>query len=405
MDLNKTVVVKKFGGTSVGSVERIQHVAALIAREHAAGKLPLVVASAMSGETNRLVALGNELDSSYRGPAYDMLVASGEQISIALIVIALGKLGIPAKPLLAYQLGIETDSVYSKARIKNIQTRELEQLLAQNIVPVIAGFQGIDEERNITTLGRGGSDTSAVAVAAALKLPACEIYTDVPAVFSADPRLVPKAREISKLSFEEMMEMASLGSKVLHVRSVEIGAKHNVRIHVRHTFQEREGTWIVPEGEIMENPVVSAVTHDAATVVFKLQPIPAETTFMAKLFSALSEKGVSIDIISQSELEHGHRLAFSVTAEDEPLTRKVLTEYLPKDVKVQSLDQVAKISTVGVGMRNHPGVAARFFSVLAAQNIAVHLVTTSEIKISAIINRNHLEAAAKALHSEFGLDV
>jgi aspartate kinase len=405
VDLNKTVVVKKFGGTSVGSVERIQHVAALIAREHAAGKLPLVVASAMSGETNRLVALGNELDSSYRGPAYDMLVASGEQISIALIVIALGKLGIPAKPLLAYQLGIETDSVYSKARIKNIQTRELEQLLAQNIVPVIAGFQGIDEERNITTLGRGGSDTSAVAVAAALKLPACEIYTDVPAVFSADPRLVPKAREISKLSFEEMMEMASLGSKVLHVRSVEIGAKHNVRIHVRHTFQEREGTWIVPEGEIMENPVVSAVTHDAATVVFKLQPIPAETTFMAKLFSALSEKGVSIDIISQSELEHGHRLAFSVTAEDEPLTRKVLTEYLPKDVKVQSLDQVAKISTVGVGMRNHPGVAARFFSVLAAQNIAVHLVTTSEIKISAIINRNHLEAAAKALHSEFGLDV
>jgi aspartate kinase len=270
--LREKAIVKKFGGTSVGSIERIEHVAQLIARERARGKLPLVVASAMSGETNRLVSLGNQIDSSYRGPAYDMLVASGEQVAIALVVIALGKLGVPAKPLLAYQLGIETDNVYSKARILNIRTAELENLLAQGIVPVIAGFQGVDEDHNITTLGRGGSDTTAVAVAAALKLNACEIYTDVPAVFTADPRLVPKAREISHLSFEEMMEMASLGSKVLHVRSVEIGAKHGVRIHVRHTFQEREGTWIVPEGEVMENPVVSAITHDSATTVFKLMP-------------------------------------------------------------------------------------------------------------------------------------
>lgn len=404
MDLSSRAIVKKFGGTSVGSIERIEHVAALIKREREKGKLPLVVASAMAGETNRLVGLGNQIDPLYRGPAYDMLVASGEQVAIALVVIALGKLGVPAKPLLAYQLGIETDNVYSKARIKNIDTRELEQLLRSNIVPVIAGFQGVDEDRNITTLGRGGSDTTAVAVAAALKLEACEIYTDVPAVFTADPRLVPKAREIGKLSFEEMMEMASLGSKVLHVRSVEIGAKHNVRIHVRHTFQEREGTWIVPEGEIMENPVVSAVTHDAATVVFKLQPIPAKTDFMAQLFSALSEKGVSVDIISQSESAAGFRLAFSVTAEDEPLTKTVLNGVLAKDVKLEVLDQVAKISTVGVGMRNHPGVAARFFSVLAKQNIDVHLVTTSEIKISAIVDRQHLDAAARALHTEFSLD-
>jgi aspartate kinase len=388
----------------VGSIERIEHVASLIKREREKGKLPLVVASAMAGETNRLVGLGNQIDPLYRGPAYDMLVASGEQVAISLVVIALGKLGVPAKPLLAYQLGIETDNVYSKARIKNIVTDELEQLLRDNVVPVIAGFQGVDEDRNITTLGRGGSDTTAVAVAAALKLDACEIYTDVPAVFTADPRLVPKAREIGKLSFEEMMEMASLGSKVLHVRSVEIGAKHNVRIHVRHTFQEREGTWIVPEGEIMENPVVSAVTHDAATTVFKLQPIPSKTDFMAQLFSALSEKGVSVDIISQSESAAGFRLAFSVTAEDEPLARSVLKDVLPKEVKLEVLDQVAKISTVGVGMRNHPGVAARFFSVLAKNNINVHLVTTSEIKISAIIDRPHLDAAARALHSEFSLD-
>lgn len=398
------MIVKKFGGTSVGSIERIEHVAGLVARERASGRLPLVVASAMAGETNRLVALGNQIDSSYRGSAYDMLVASGEQVSIALLTIALEKLGVPAKPLLAYQLGIETDSVYSKARIKNIDTRMLEGLLARGVVPVIAGFQGVDEDRNITTLGRGGSDTSAVAVAAALKLDACEIYTDVPAVFTADPRLVPKAREISRLSFEEMMEMASLGSKVLHVRSVEIGAKHGVRIHVRHTFQEREGTWIVPEGEIMENPVVSAVTHDAATVVFKLQPIPAETSFMAELFSRLAERGVSIDIISQSQLERGFRLAFSVTAEDEPLARKVLGEFLPSSVSVETLDNVAKISTVGVGMRNHPGVAARFFSILARQGVAIHLVTTSEIKISAIVDRANLEKAAQALHTEFALD-
>ena len=405
MSVTERALVKKFGGTSVGSIERIEHVARLIARERERGRWPVVVASAMSGETNRLVALGNQLDADYRGPAYDMLVASGEQVAIALIVIALHKLGVPAKPLLAYQLGIETDSVYSKARILNIRTQELSELLQKGIVPVIAGFQGVDEERNITTLGRGGSDTTAVAVAAALGLPACEIYTDVPAVFSADPRLVPRAREIGKLSFEEMMEMASLGSKVLHVRSVEIGAKHNVRIHVRHTFQEREGTWIVPEGEIVENPVVSAVTHDSATVVFKLQPIPSETMFIAKLFTHLAQKGVSVDIISQSQLEQGYRLAFSVSSEDEPHVRSVLRDFLPAEIKVEALNDVAKISTVGVGMRNHPGVAARFFQVLASAGIQVQLVTTSEIKISAIIARDRLQDAAVALHTEFKLDV
>lgn len=401
---SSNVIVKKFGGTSVGSIERIQHVANLIARERAKGITPVVVSSAMSGETNRLVALGNEVDSTYRGPAYDMLVASGEQVAISLLTIALNKAGVPAKPMLAYQLGIRTDAVASKARIKHILTDELRHLIAAGVTPVIAGFQGVDDDFNITTLGRGGSDTSAVAVAAALGLNACEIYTDVPAVFTADPRLVPRAREIAKLSFEEMMEMASLGSKVLHVRSVEIGAKHGVRIHVRHTFQEREGTWIVPEGEIMENPVVSAVTHDAATVIFKLQPIPAQTKFLAELFTTLSTKGVSVDIISQSELPDGDRLAFSTTAEDEPLTRSVLAECLPGQVKMVALSDVAKVSIVGVGMRNHPGVAARFFSTLARQDVRVHLVTTSEIKISAIVDRARLDSAARALHTEFGLD-
>jgi aspartate kinase len=398
------LIVKKFGGTSVGSIERIRGVADLIHRARASGQTPIIVSSAMSGETNRLVALGNELDPTYRGPAYDMLVASGEQVAISLLTIALARLGVPAKPLLAYQLGIQTDAVSSKARIKHILTDELRRLIAAGITPIIAGFQGVDDDLNITTLGRGGSDTSAVAVAAALGLDACEIFTDVPAVFTADPRLVPRAREIARLSFEEMMEMASLGSKVLHVRSVEIAAKHGVRIHVRHTFQDREGTWIVPEEEILEHPVVSGVTHDAATFVFRLHPIPTETKFLANLFTELSTRGVSVDVISQSELPDGNRLAFSTTAEDEPLARAVLAEFLPGGVRTEALAEVAKVSIVGVGMRNHPGVAARFFSRLAADDVRVHLVTTSEIKITAIVDRSKLEVAARGLHAEFGLD-
>ena len=287
------IVVKKFGGTSVGSIERIEAVAERVIRDLNKGEKPVVVASAMSGETNRLVALANQIDSNYRGPAYDMLVASGEQVSIALLAISFEKRGYKAKPLLAYQLGIETDKLYSKARILNIKTEALHRWVDEGIIPIIAGFQGVDEEMNITTLGRGGSDTTAVAIAAALNSSSCEIYTDVPAVFTADPRLVPKAKEIAALSFEEMMEMASLGSKVLHIRSVELGAKHNVKIHLRTTFAEREGTWIVSEQNLaeyqkgkekMENPLVAGVTHDASTVVIKLNPIPSDTSFLANLF-------------------------------------------------------------------------------------------------------------------------
>lgn len=406
------IVVKKFGGTSVGSIERIEAVAARVIRDFEQGQWPVLVASAMSGETNRLVALGNQIDPNYRGAAYDMLVASGEQVSIALLAIAIEKRGYKAKPLLAYQLGIETDNLYSKARILNIRAEVLTKLLEQKIIPIIAGFQGVDEDMNITTLGRGGSDTTAVAVAAALKSNECEIYTDVPAVFTADPRLVKKAKEIPALSFEEMMEMASLGSKVLHIRSVELGAKHNVKIHLRSAFEEREGTWIVPEGELtMENPMVSSVTHDSATVVIKLNPVPAGTDFLADLFNRLAKKGVSIDIITQSMSDAAgtpaQRLAFSVTQEDLPLTNQVLAEVLDKStLKTEKtiMEKMAKISVVGVGMRNHPGVAAKFFEVLAKAGVPVHLVTTSEIKISAVIDQPHLEKAAASLHTAFDLD-
>ena len=398
-------MVKKFGGTSVGSVERIEALADRLQRERDRGQKPVVVVSAMSGETNRLVGLGDAIDASYRGPAYDMLVASGEQVSVALLTIALNKRGIQAEPLLAHQLGILTDSIHAKARIQNINTNPLRQLAEQGAVPVVAGFQGVNQSGQITTLGRGGSDTSALALAAALGLPSCEIFTDVPSVFTADPRLVPRAREIARLSFEEMMEMASLGSKVLHVRSVEIGAKHGVRIHLRSSFSEREGTWIVPEGEIVENPVVSAVTHDPSTIVLQISPVPPKTEFLAELFARLSEQGVVVDIITQSQSTLGQRLAFSVTSEDLPQTRKVLQDFAAlRESRIKVIEDKAKISVVGVGMRTHPGVAARFFKVLADSDIDVHLVTTSEIKISAVIDRTRLQEAAVSLHREFDLD-
>jgi aspartate kinase len=404
MKSQTSISVKKFGGTSVGTVERIQNLAARIKRELKPGVAPVLVVSAMAGETNRLVALSRQIDPNYTGAAYDMLLASGEQVSVALLSMALIKLGLKAKPYLAHQLGIITDSMYSKARIQKINTDVILKDVADGVIPVVAGFQGVDEFGEITTLGRGGSDTTAVALAAAIGAGECEIYTDVPAVYTADPRLVPEAREIPKLSFEEMIEMASLGSKVLHVRSVEIGAKYNVRIHLRSTFEEREGTWVVPEGEIMENPLVTGLTHEATTSVLKLFPLPPGTKSLSQLFEALAQRGVVVDIITQSDGEQGQRLAFSVPKDDAVHSVEVVKKVFPELKNIEVMDGVSKVSIVGVGMRNHPGVAATFFSTLAKANIAVHLVTTSEIKVSAIIESRHLEQAAKALHAAFELD-
>lgn len=418
------LLVKKYGGTSVGSIERIEALADRLVRETQNGPPPIIVVSAMSGETNRLIALAEKIDPDYRGPAYDMLIASGEQVAISLLSIALKKRNINAQPMLGHQVGIRTDSTFAKARIQTIDVEPLMKLIANGIVPVVAGFQGVDADDNITTLGRGGSDTTAVALAAALKAHLkpqggdcdCEIFTDVPAVFTADPRLVAKARELKTISSEEMMEMAALGSKVLHIRCVEIGAKHDVKIHLRSTFEERTGTWIIPgateQGSQsmphmqlnIEEPVVSAVTHDANTAVFTLFPVPAGPQFLASLFQNLAAKGVVVDIITSSETVDGTRLSFSVTKEDIPLSKQVLKTALTADIKTELTEGRAKISVVGVGMRNHPGVAARFFSVLAAQNVSVQLVTTSEIKISAVIDGADLERAAKALHTEFELD-
>ena len=398
------ITVKKFGGTSVGSIERIERIADRLVNSYKRGERFVVVASAMSGETNRLVQLAHDISPTARGgEAYDLLLASGEQVSISLLSLALKKRNVPATPLLAFQLGIKTDSIYSKARIQNIKTDRLNRLLDQGTIPVVAGFQGVDEKDRITTLGRGGSDTTAVALAASLKAKVCEIFTDVEGVYSADPRVEPRASKIKTLNYEEMMEMAALGSKVLHFRCVEIGAKYNVPIHVRSTFVLDEGTWIINSEETMEAPVVSAITHDPKVTVLAIEPVPEGVGFLSELFAKLSEKEILVDIISQMKGEKGQRVAFSLADEDLQSGEKLLKSMLSPDSEVTIINHAAKVSIVGVGMKTHSGVAARFFKALKESDISVNLVTTSDIKISAVIDRDKVNAAVKALHSEFDL--
>jgi len=400
------VVVKKFGGTSLGSLERIEHVAQRVMDDiKKKAEKPIVVASAMSGETNRLIEMAHQISPSDRSRSYDMLLASGEQVSISLLSMALEKRGIAARPVLAFQMGLQTNTLHSKASITSIDNSFIQDLLGQGVVPVVAGFQGLSMQGDVTTLGRGGSDTSAVAIAAALKLNHCEIYTDVNGIYTADPRLIPNARKLGEVSFPEMMEMATLGSKVLHSRSVELGAKYGVSIHLRSTFQSEEGTWVRPEGEKMEKPVVTALTHDSNTCIVKMHPIPEEPDFLAQLFRKISEQGIIVDIITQNKNETGTHLAFSINTEDLTKTRSVLGSALPSSCQLQILENMAKVSVVGVGMQNQHGVAARFFSSIAGEDIPIHLVTTSDIKISLVIDNQNLEKAAQRVHDEFRLEV
>ena len=395
--------IKKFGGSSVGSIEKIERVAGRIARDRARGQTPVVVVSAMSGETNRLIRLAQQIAPFHKGPAYDMLLASGEQVSVALLALALEKQNLKAVPLLAHQVGIKTDALFSRARIQEIDTAQINQYLKRDCIPLVAGFQGVTGGNTITTLGRGGSDTTAVALAVAFKQPDCEIFTDVPKVYTADPRLIERVRPLAKLSFEEMMEMSSLGSRVLHCRAVEIAAKYKVRIHVRSTYEETEGTWIVPKEEFMEKPLVSALTHQTDTVIIKMHPIPGGTGFITKLFDTLARQNISVDIISQSYNKEGQRLAFSIQAQDLEETKNLVCKMTdPKTVSI--IKDLAKLSIVGVGMANHPGVAARFFKALNRVGMDIHLITTSEIKISVIIDREHLSTTAQAVHEEFNLE-
>jgi aspartate kinase len=428
-------LIQKFGGTSVGTIERIQHVARWALDSQARGHRVVVVVSAMSGETNRLVDLANRINPIPYSREYDMLIASGEQISVGLVTLAINteaerrgllkKGGHRARPLLGHQLGIKTDSVFSKARIHAIDTRLLRDELSRDVIPVIAGFQGVDPENNITTLGRGGSDTSAVAIAAALIQAGerdvdCEIYTDVDGVYTTDPRLCAQARKISRISYEEMMELASLGAKVLQIRSVEIAAKYRVPLHVRSSFDPVEGTRVVAQDRLgeavapggahhMEQVVVAGVAADAAQVKLTLQNLPDAAGAAAFVFGALSNAAVVVDIIVQDVPTPGKlTVSFTVGKADHLKARQVLdslrtagTQFA--EMRIVETPDLAKVSIVGVGMQHHPGVASRMFMLLAEAGISIQLITTSEIKVSCLIAGSEMKRAVECLHQGFEL--
>lgn len=402
----------KFGGTSVGSLERIRNVAKII-REASREAQPVVVVSAMAGETNRLVKLAHDLSSAPDAAAFDMLLASGEQVSCALVAMALNDIGLSARPMLAHQVGIETDALFNQARIQNVRTEPIIGLLNEKQIPVIAGFQGIDQESGqITTLGRGGSDTSAVAIAAALKSVRCDIYTDVDGVYTADPRVVSDARRITRLSYEEMMELASLGAKVLHMRCVELAAKYSVPLRVLSSFfPEKGGT------ELMNHPfenaksnfahanfesaVVSAITVDSAEALLDVRVPESIAQFPARFFRPLADQGINVDVIVKSPTQNDGScsISFTVPRLDGDKAAKILS---PFKVSVAQTN-VVKISIVGIGMRTHSGVAAKMFETLEAMNIPILLVTTSEIKVSVLIQEDKKDDATRGLHKAFSL--
>jgi len=401
------LIVQKYGGTSVGDVERISGVALRVQRYLSAGHQVVVVVSAMSGETNRLVELGREVS----GPVsvrreMDVLTASGEQVTIALLSMALGKLGVTAKSMLGDQVAIITDSSFGKARIEKIETDNLRQILDSGGVPVVAGFQGVDSHGNLTTLGRGGSDTSAVALAAALNADECEVCTDVDGVYTADPRVVEAAKRLDQVTFEEMLELASLGSKVLHPRSVEFAGRYNVPLRVMSTFVDGPGTLITNESESMEKPLVSGIAHTRDEAKITVAGVPDIPGIASRILGPVGRANVEVDMIVQNTGADGLTdFTFTVTREDYDraldLLRPVAAEIKAREINGDR--EIAKVSIVGVGMRSHAGVATRMFDCLAEENINIQMISTSEIKISVVVAEKYMELALRALHSEFDL--
>lgn len=403
------LIVQKFGGTSVGSIERMKTVARILIDAQRAGHRVVGVVSAMSGETNRLVDLATQINPQPWSREYDMLLASGEQVSAALVSLAINAMGAKARPLLGHQIGILTDQVYSKARIQEINTSLLRKELDAGVIPIVAGFQGVDCDNNITTLGRGGSDTSAVALAAALKADRCDIFTDVDGVYTTDPRICSKARKIEKITYDEMMELASLGAKVLQIRSVELGAKYKVPIRVCSSFDTtKTGTLVTSEDKTMENVVVSgvaAVSNDAKVSVMNL---PDRAGLAYDIFGALAEAAIVVDVIVQNSSAEG-RCSLSFTVPKDELDGaigivKKQFEHKHPEMELSTQTDLAKVSVVGQGMRNHPGVAAKMFKVLADAGIDIKLITTSEIKISVLVHQDRMKEAVEKLHSAFNLD-
>ena len=401
-------IVQKFGGTSVGDVEHIKNVALKVKVEIDRGNEIAVVLSAMSGETNRLVGLVNQMGSLYDAREYDSVVATGEQVTIGLLALALQDLGVPARSWLGWQVPFHTDDVHAKARIQKIDVDELNKRMKTGEVPVVAGFQGIGPDNRITTLGRGGSDTSAVALAAALDADRCDIYTDVDGVYTSDPRIVTKARKLDKITYEEMLEMASLGAKVLQTRAVEMAMKYGQRIQVLSSFEDKPGTLVVDEEEIVEKELVSGIAYSRDEAKITLVRVSDKPGVAAAIFGPLSDTSVNVDMIVQNESVGGKAtdLTFTVTQADLERAVKTLEKH-SDDIgyeKIHSDANVVKISVVGVGMRSHAGVAQRMFATLAEKGINIQVISTSEIKVSVLIDEEYTELALRALHTAYGLD-
>jgi len=398
------LIVQKFGGTSVADLDRIQAVAARVARTRGAGYQVAVVVSAMAGETNRLLALARQLAPMPDEREVDVLLATGEQVTSALMALALQRLGVPARSFLGHQVRIVTDSAYGKARILCVEADQLRQTLASDTVAVVAGFQGVDRGGSITTLGRGGSDTSAVALAAALDASVCEIYTDVDGVYTSDPRIVPRARKLPRIAFDEMLELASLGAKVLQIRSVEFAKRYGVPVHVRSSFNDSEGTWVVAEDPSMEAVTVTGVAADQDQAKLTVRGVPDRAGVAARLFGTIADANIVVDMIIQNASADGTTdMTFTVPQSDYdralPIVEHVAREIEARGVSGQT--DIVKVSIVGMGMRTHAGVAARMFRTLAREGINIQMISTSEIKISVVIDARYLELAMRSLHEEF----
>lgn len=406
-----TLIVQKFGGTSVADIVRIKHVGTHVARELAAGHQVIVVVSAMAGVTNQLVdycAQMNDMVSDAARANGDHVTSAGEQITSGLLALHLQSIGIPARAWSGWQIPLRTDAAYTKARIGEIATDGIRQSLAEGNVAVVAGFQGISPEGRVSTLGRGGSDTSAVAIAAAFNADSCDIYTDVDGVYTCDPRIVTKAQKLQKVSYEEMLEMASLGSKVLQTRSVELAMNYKVRVQVRSTFDEAPGTMLVDEEEIVEQQRVTGLAYSRDEARITLVNVENRPGVSASIFGPLAERGINVDMIVQNVTEDGKSTDLTFTVSKGELARalEIVQTFpgMPKFDKAHTDSNVAKVSVIGVGMKSHAGVAADMFKTLAEKNINIIVISTSEIKISVLIDESYIELALRALHTMYGLD-
>lgn len=401
------LVVQKFGGTSVADIRKIENVAKKVISTKEAGNDVVVVLSAMAGETDRLIKLAHSAAEEPEEREYDALISTGEQISVALLSIILNKSGYRAKSMLGFQAGILTDQVHQKARIVEINTDVISQELQKGTIVIVAGFQGVDQENNITTLGRGGSDTSAVALAAALKADVCYIYTDVDGIYTADPNICSKARRLNRISYDEMLEMARTGAKVLQHRSVELAKKFEVPVYVKSSFSDGEGTLVTKEDEEMEKEVICGVTHDRDQAKITVVRVPDRPGIAAQLFTPLAEENIVVDMIIQNASIDGYTdLTFTVSRKDIKIAYRLIDQ-VAKNIgaaKIEVDDDVAKVSIIGVGMVSHSGVAAKMFSTLAREGVNILMISTSEIKISCVVQAKYTELAVSALHDAFKME-